>query len=150
MRATDSSQATILGPLRRRRAAKGTCLVVLAATLAVCLAGCGRAGGSSSPEEDAKAVVTDFLEAVIDDRNGEACALTTDPGECIGALALAKGFVGEGGFEALLGDDWREELDAADVTFTDDDHLTIAPLTAEDDPTKLVREDGEWLIVYEE
>ena len=146
MRAPDSSQAT-RGPLRGRRRANGLCLVV-AATVAVCLAGCG--GGSSSPEEDTKAVVTDFLEALIDDRNGEACALTTDPGECIGALALAKGFVGEGGFEALLGDDWREELDAADVTFTDDDHATIAPLAADDDPTELVREDGEWLIVYEE
>ncbi len=91
-----------------------------------------------------------FLEAMIDDRTGEACALTTDAGECLGALVLAQGFVGEGGFEALLGDDWREELEAADVTFADDDHASLAPISEDDEGTELVREDGDWLIVFDE
>ena len=99
-----------------------------------------------------KAVSADFLQAAIDERNGEACALTTDPGKCLGALALAKRFLGEGGYEALLGEDWRERLNAASVTFADDDHATIAPFTKNDesDTNKLVREDGKWLIVVED
>ena len=83
-------------------------------------------------------------------RNGEACALTTDPGQCVGALAVAQGFLGEGGYEALLGEDWREKLEAAEVTFADDDHATIAPLVADDSPTKLIRRGDDWLIVAEE
>jgi hypothetical protein len=96
-----------------------------------------------------KRVSADFIEATIDGRNGEACALTTDAGKCLGALVLAEGFLGEGGYEALLGDDWREKLEAAEVTFADDDHATIAPIT-KDDGNELVREDGKWLIVFEE
>jgi hypothetical protein len=68
----------------------------------------------------------------------------------LGALVLAEGFLGEGGYEALLGDDWREKLEAAEVTFADDDHASIPPLNEDDDGTELVREDGEWLIVFEE
>lgn len=95
-------------------------------------------------------VAAEFLEAVIDGRTGEACALTTDSGRCLGALALAEGFLGEGGFEVQLGDDWREKLDVVSVTFAADDHASIPPLNDEDDGTELVREDGEWLIVFEE
>ena len=112
--------------------------------------GCGGDSPSSSPEQEVKAITAQFLEAAIDGRNGEACALTTNVGECLGGLVLAEGFLGEGGFEAVLGEDWREKLDSAQVTFADDDHATVAPLTSEDDPTELVREDGEWLIVVEE
>lgn len=54
------------------------------------------------------------------------------------------------GFEAVLGEDWQEKLDSAEVTFADDDHATIAPWGAEEDPTELVREEGEWLLVSEE
>jgi hypothetical protein len=74
----------------------------------------------------------------------------TNPTGCLGALVLAEGFLGEGGYEALLGDDWREKLEAAEVTFADDDHASIPPLNEDDDGTELVREDGEWLIVFEE
>ena len=97
-----------------------------------------------------KQVAADFLEAAIDGRNGEACALTTDSGGCLGALAVAAGFLGEAGFEAQLGDGWRERLDATTVTFTDDDHASIPPLNDDDDGTELVRQDGEWRIVFEE
>lgn len=123
-------------------------LLAVAIVAVVGVTACG--GGSSSPEDDVKQVTADFLEAMIAERNGVACALTTDVGECLAALALAGGIVGEGGLEALLGEDWRERLDAADVTFADDDHATIAPLNNEDDGTDLVRKDGEWLIVFEE
>jgi hypothetical protein len=64
---------------------------------------------------------------------------------------LAGGLLGEGGFEAALGDDWRKRLEAAEVTFADDDHATIAPFTEnEEEGSQLVREDDEWLIVFEE
>ena len=36
------------------------------------------------------------------------------------------------------------------VTFTDDDHASIPPLNDDDDGTELVRQDGEWRIVFEE
>jgi hypothetical protein len=125
--------------------------IVLATIVVLALASCGGgAGDASTPEEDVKAVSADFLEAVIDERNGEACALTTEPGRCLGALVLAQGFAGEGGMEALLGEDWRERLDAAQVTFADEDHATIAPFTKDKDPQDLVREDGDWLIVYKD
>jgi hypothetical protein len=127
-------------------------VVSVAATVLLVVTGCGGGdGGGGSPEEEVKRVAREFLEAVIDDRNGEACALTTEPSECLTGLVLAKGFIGEGGYEALLGDDWREELDAADVTFAGDDHATIAPFTEDDDEgTELVRQDDEWLIVSED
>jgi hypothetical protein len=125
--------------------------LVLATAIAIAAMGCGGGGSSSSPEEEVKAVTAEFLEAAIDGRNGEACALTTDPSECLGALVLAAGFLGEGGLEATLGEDWRERLEAAEVTFADDDHATIAPFGEdEEEPSPLVREDGEWLIVFEE
>jgi hypothetical protein len=125
--------------------------LVLGTTVVLAVTGCGGGGGSSSPEEKVKGVSRDFLEAIIEDRNGEACALTTDPGECLTGLVLAKGFVGEGGYEALLGDDWRENLDAAEVTFADEDHATIASFTDEDDEgTELVRDDDEWLLVLDD
>jgi hypothetical protein len=126
-------------------------LTLAAFTAAACLvAGCGGGDGAGSAEDEIKDTTAEFLEAVIDGRNGEACALTTDPGQCVGQLALAQGFLGEGGFEALLGEDWRDELDAAEVEFADEDHATIPPLSPDDDPTTLVQRDGRWLIVVEE
>ena len=97
-----------------------------------------------------RAVSIDFVEAIIEERNGEACALTTNVEECLTGLIFAAGFLGEGGLEAILGDNWREELEEADVTFTDDAHATVAPILNEDEPTMLVRQDGKWLIVVEE
>jgi hypothetical protein len=130
------------------RLTAGVLLVLAGLALA---AGCGGGGGGGSAEDEVKDTVADYLEAIIDGRNGEACAMTTDPEECVGALALAQGFLGEGGFEALLGEDWRERLEAAEVTFADDDHATLPPLSPEDEsPTELVREDDRWLIVVEE
>jgi hypothetical protein len=118
---------------------------------AACLvASCGGGDSAGSPEDEIKDTAAEFWEAVIDGRNGEACALTTDPGKCIGSLALAQGFLGEGGFEALIDEDWREALEAAEVEFADDDHATIPPFSPDDDPTQFVREDGLWLIVFEE
>jgi hypothetical protein len=124
-------------------------LLSVATVVIVVATACG-GGSSSSPEADVKQVAADFIEATIDGRNGVACALTTDPGKCLGALALAAGFVGEGGFAALLGNDWRENLDAAVVTFADDDHASVPPLSDKDEGTELIRKDGEWLIVFEE
>ena len=130
----------------RRRIANALTRLAVATIAVLAFTACG-GGRSSSPEEDVKQVTGDFLEAMIDGRNGEACALTTDAGECIGGLVVAGGLVGEGGFEALLGDDWLEKLDAAEVTFADDDHASVAPLSEDDDGTELVRDDGDWLIV---
>jgi hypothetical protein len=121
-------------------------------TVAACLvAGCGGGGGgdSGSSEDEVKDVTTDYLEAILAEENGRACALTTSPQDCLGQLALAQGFLGEGGFEALLPEDWRDRLDEAEVTFADDDHATIGALSSDDDPTELVREEGRWLIVVE-
>jgi hypothetical protein len=109
-----------------------------------------RGPGTSSPEQEVKKVAAEFLEAAIDGRNGEACALTTKVEKCLGGLVLAASFLGEGGFEAVLGDDWREQLESAEVTFADDDHATIPPIGSDNEPTELVREDGEWLLVYED
>jgi hypothetical protein len=111
---------------------------------------CG-GGSSGSPEEQVKDRTVEFTQAVIDGDNGRACAMTTDVDTCLGSLVLAQGFLGEGGFEALLGDDWREQLEQAEVTFADENHASIPPLTEDEKgPTELVREDGEWLIVVEE
>jgi hypothetical protein len=124
---------------------------LLGAALVLVISACGGGSGSSSPEDDVKEVSADFIEALIDGENGRACAMTTDPETCLGGLVLAQGFLGEGGFEALLGDDWRENLENAEVTFADDDHASVPPLTPDEEgPTELVREDGEWLIVVEE
>lgn len=123
---------------------------LLGAVLVLVISACGGGSGSSSPEDDVKEVSADFIEALIDGENGRACAMTTDPDTCLSGLVLAQGFLGEGGFEALLGDDWREELEKAEITFTDDNHATVPPLSPDDDgPTQLVREDGEWLIAVE-
>jgi hypothetical protein len=77
--------------------------------------------------------------------------MTTDVDTCLSGVVLAQGFLGEGGLEALIGEDWREKLDAAEVTFADENHASIPPLLSDDDEgTELVRDDGEWLIVVEE
>jgi hypothetical protein len=108
-------------------------------------------GGSASPEDEVKDTVTEFLEAAIEGENGRACAMTTDVDECLSGLMLAEGFLGEGGLEAVLGDDWREQIENAEVTFTDDNHASLPPITPDEEgPTELVREDGEWRIVVEE
>jgi hypothetical protein len=122
--------------------------LVAVATVVVLATACG-GGGSSSPEQEVKDVTADFLEAMIDGRNGEACALTTNVDECLRALVLARRFLGEGGMEELIGDDWQEKVDSAEVTFADDNHATFPPLW-QDKPTELVREDGEWLLLFEE
>jgi hypothetical protein len=31
--------------------------------------------------------------------------------------------------EALLGEDWREQLENAEITFADEDHASVQPLT---------------------
>jgi hypothetical protein len=134
----------------RKHASRGR-IVVGALVLGVGVAGCGGDGGSSSPEEEVKDTVAQFLEYAIDGENGRACALTTDTETCLSGLLLAGGFLGEGGLEAVLGEDWRAQLENAEVTFADDDHASVPPLTPEEEsPTELVREDGEWLIVVEE
>jgi hypothetical protein len=112
-------------------------------------AGCGGGGGGSS-EDEVKDATAGFLGALIDGRNEQACASTTDPEECLGSLVLAQAFLGEGGYEALLGEDWRENLEAAEVTFADENHASVPPLTPDEGPTELAQEDGEWLIVVEE
>ena len=76
-----------------------------------------------------------------------------------------EGFLGEGGFEELLGEDWREELENAEVTFADENHATVRFSAREESPAnssevpsvtaytytaELVREDGEWLMIVEE
>jgi hypothetical protein len=124
-------------------------LLCLAVVLALGASACG--GGSESPEAEVKDTVTEFLEAAIEGQNGRACAMTTDVDECLSGLVLAQGFLGEGGFEAVLGEDWRDELANAEVTFADDDHASVPPLTPDEEvPTELVRENGRWLIVIEE
>jgi hypothetical protein len=121
--------------------------LAVAAMTTIPVAGCG--GGSTSREDDVKAVSIQFVEAILDERNGLACALTTNVGDCIAGLALAQGFLGEGGVEAVLGDNWRDELENADVTFHDDDRATIEPITGLE-PIELVRQDGKWLIAYDD
>jgi hypothetical protein len=121
-------------------------LIVLAACLVV--AACGGSGGS--PEEEVKDVYVDFVEALADEETGDACALTTDVGSCLGAMALAQGFLGESDFESILPDDWREQIDDAEVTFTDDDHATIPPLPGDEEATDFVRVDGDWKLVMED
>jgi hypothetical protein len=50
----------------------GALSLALATAIAVGVAGCGGGGGgSASPEEEVKDVAAEFLEAAIDDRNGE-------------------------------------------------------------------------------
>jgi hypothetical protein len=123
-------------------------LCLLGAVLVLAVSACG-GGGSASPEGEVKDTVTEFLEAAIDGDNGRA--MTTDVDECLGGLVLAQGFLGEGGFEAVLGDDWREQIENAEVTFADEDHASVPPITPDEEgPTELVRQDGEWLIVVEE
>ena len=114
------------------------------------VAGCGGSAGPASPEQEVKGTLADFTDAVIDGENGKACAMTTDVETCLGALVLTHGFLGEGGYEAILGDDWREQLENARVEFTDADHASIPPLGSDDDPTEFVREGDRWLIVMEE
>lgn len=121
----------------------------LGAALVLAMSACG-GGGSESPEGEVKDTTADFLEAAIDGENGKACALTTDVETCLGQLVAAQGFLGEGGFEALLGEDWREQLENAEITFADAEHASVPPLSPDDEPTELVREEGEWLIVVEE
>jgi hypothetical protein len=63
-------------------------------------------GGASSSQEDVKDTVASFVEAMIDEQPGEACAKTTNVEDCLGSLALAQASLGEGGIEALLPSDW--------------------------------------------
>jgi hypothetical protein len=121
--------------------------IVLAAGLV--LAGCG-GSSSGSPEEEVKDLYVDFVEALIDEETGDACAMTTDVGSCLGAIAFAQGFLGESGYESILPDDWRDSIEDAEVTFSDDDHATIPPLTEDEEPTEFVREEGEWKLVMED
>ena len=120
---------------------------VVAAMTTTLVVGCG--GSATSREDEVRSLSFQFVEALLDERNGVACALTTNVGDCIAGLALAQGFLGEGGVEAVLGDHWRDDLKNADVTFHDDNHATIAPITGLE-PIELVREDGKWLIVYDD
>jgi hypothetical protein len=59
-----------------------------------------------------------------------------------GRPLLAQRFLEEGGYEALLGDDWREKLESAQVTFADEDHASIPPLVPDEEegPAELVRQ----------
>jgi hypothetical protein len=124
-----------------------TCVCALLVTGIPAAAACG---GGSSPEDEIRARAVAFVDAVNDGEDGEACAMTTDPDACQRTIALAEGFLGEDGFEALLPDDWRDQLSDAPVTFSDDRHATMAGLTGEDEPGQFVYEDGEWLIVFED
>jgi hypothetical protein len=116
--------------------------------IVVAVAGCG--GDASTPEADVKAASAEFLDALIDDRSHEACALTTDPNACLRQVKLAENILSQGAYTEALGDDWRERLDAAEVTFSDDNHAEIAPISKDDPGARLVREGGTWLVIFSE
>ena len=124
-------------------------VVVAATSVVLVTAGCGDAAGDSATPEEVKAVTRQFFEALIDDRNGEACALTVTPDECLGDLRSLEENLGELDFGELLGDDWRAGLKAAEVTSTGDDSVTITSFTESVEPITLLRMEGEWLIIWE-
>lgn len=96
-----------------------------------------------------RGTVEGFIDDVIAGDNGKACAATTDKRSCLATLLLAQEFLGDDGYEAVLGDGWRQSLGEATVTFTDDAHASMPPLPSDDEPTELVRQEGRWLIVFE-
>ena len=73
---------------------------------------------------------------------------------CLAAV-LALGGAACGGESASqrlsLGEDRREQLENAEITFADEDHASVPPLTPDEEgPIELVREDDEWRIVVED
>ena len=131
-------------------------VAVLATTvIGIAAAGCGGSGASSAEDTEAElqGLMVEYVEYMIDGENGRACAMTTAPEDCAGAMVLAQGFLGEGGLEALLPKDWRDRIEDTPVKVIDADTAELAAgdfgEDEEGEPTRFVREDGDWLMVYE-
>jgi hypothetical protein len=87
------------------------------------------------------------VQALVDGKDAEACALTVNPEECAAVVALNRAFEPETGGPDLLPDDWRERIRSAEVTFSAEDRAQVAPIAGDDEPMQFVREDGEWRIL---
>jgi hypothetical protein len=116
---------------------------------------CGGEDGIDMPEAEKDAVreaSIDFAAALAAGDDERACAVTTDVELCLETLALAAEYLIDAEFFRLaLGENWRDRLRAADVTFSDANHATIAPIMAGDDSeNELVRRGGKWLSVVDE
>lgn len=125
--------------------------------MVLALAG-GACGGDESidmPESEKDAVreaVVSFGEALVAGDNERACALTTRADACAELLfELEEYFIDQETFELALGEGWRERVRSAEVTFSDANHATLAPIMFDDQtPNDLVRQQGEWLVVFDE
>jgi hypothetical protein len=129
--------------------------VAVAACLALLASACGGEDGIDMPESERVAVreaSVDFAEALIAGDNERACAMTTDPDLCLEELSLAEEYLIDAEYMKLaLGENWRERLRAAAVTFSDANHATIAPIMPGDgSDNELVREGNTWLTVIDE
>ena len=123
--------------------------------LALFAGACGGEGGVEMPESERNAVreaSVDFAGALVAGDNERACALTTDAEMCLETLAVAKEHLIDAElFRLALGENWRARIRAANVTFSDVNHATIAPIMAGDgSDNELVRRSGKWLTVVDE
>ena len=103
------------------------------------LAGCGGSGQGDSAEQQIKDANVEFVEAVRDDDIGKACDLTNDPKACRGQFRLV------GDTKAFLPDDLEDQIRDGTVAVEG----TSATLTVNGEKTKMVRRNGDWLIVIE-
>jgi hypothetical protein len=121
---------------------------VLGAALASVLlaAGCG-GSAAKSDQAQIKDAMTTFVNAASDKQYGKACEVTADPSKCLGQLALATAFLGDGGLKSVLPSDWQSRVEKAHVT-VHGSRATFPSITPSDDtPDQFVKRDGEWLLV---
>ena len=116
---------------------------VVFTALALIAVGCGES--EATPEDSIRAAAIEFADLLKDNKIASACDLTPDRQKCISAMALAKSVYGSE-FTSLIPDDYTERVEKATVTITGDS----ATINMPDDPQKMVKQDGKWLVEIEE
>ena len=92
-----------------------------------------------------------MLAALKDNNLAKFCSYMTDPGGCLGGMAMAKAFLGSGKVADLLGPSAlkkaEKEIDTAPIHVSQDG--TRATIEwGKGQPDKWVKVDGDWKTVY--
>src|SRR4051794_26752761 len=128
---------------------------VLAAALAsvVLAAGCGGGSAQKSDTDQIRETTKTFIQALVNGDNAKACEATSDPGKCLGELALAQGFLGaNGSWKTVFPDGWEANMEKAKIA-VHGNTATMAAWSAsghssDGKPDTFKKIDGSWQLIF--
>lgn len=120
--------------------------ILVCISAAIFITGCG--GGTQTPEDQVREVMIKSLEAATSDNPSTMCVYTTEPGECLQGMVMAKtlGMDLSEMMQAALPKDWRNQIKQAKITINGN-KATMSSLVKGEKPDEFVKQNGKWLSV---